>query len=389
MTASENRLAGRTALRGNWGMSVLVSLVAGLLGATSNSSGGASSTASSVGSNTGYESSITQSMGIDIPVWVWGFLATVGTVMLLYGLVVLILGGAVDLGQKQYFISLHTKDRPVEFKTLFSKFSIFGKAFVMNLLVGIFVALWMFAGMIPAIILGILLYFVNESLLILLPLLLIAGTIPGIIASYRYAMAPYILTQNPGMSATDAITRSKELMRGNKWRFFCMHFSFIGWAILCLFTLGLGYLVLRPYISAAEAHFYLTLPGSQPPMGYMPGPGYMPPGGPMQSPPTEMNYTAGGPMQPPPQGMNYNAGAPAPPTQGMNYTGAPVPPPQGVNYNAGAPNAGAPAQPTVYVPTPQPTVAAQENPTGQPGFAPPAAQPPAAAPDTDAGRPTE
>ena len=80
--------------------------------------------------------------------------------------------------------------------------------------------------------------------------------IPGIIASYSYAMAPYILYENPGMRPTAAIKASKELMRGNKWRLFCLQFSFIGWALLCALTAGIGNLWLHPYQETAQASFY-------------------------------------------------------------------------------------------------------------------------------------
>ena len=80
--------------------------------------------------------------------------------------------------------------------------------------------------------------------------------IPGIIAGYRYAMTSYILAEHPDMRAGDAISYSKEMMKGNKWRLFCLHCSFIGWGILCLFTFGIGNLWLLPYKQAAEAAFY-------------------------------------------------------------------------------------------------------------------------------------
>lgn len=58
------------------------------------------------------------------------------------------------------------------------------------------------------------------------------------------------------MSANEAITRSREIMNGNKWKLFCLHFSFIGWYILSAFTLGIGLLFLAPYVKASEAAFY-------------------------------------------------------------------------------------------------------------------------------------
>ena len=51
------------------------------------------------------------------------------------------------------------------------------------------------------------------------------------------AMAPYILYESPGMPVGDVLQASNELMKGNKMRLFCMHLSFIGWALLCaIFT---------------------------------------------------------------------------------------------------------------------------------------------------------
>jgi len=87
--------------------------------------------------------------------------------------------------------------------------------------------------------------------------------IPGIIASFSYAMTDYILAENPEMSASEAISRSKEMMEGNRFRLFCLEFSFIGWSILCAFTLGIGNLWLTPYRQAATAAFYREVSGTE------------------------------------------------------------------------------------------------------------------------------
>lgn len=83
------------------------------------------------------------------------------------------------------------------------------------------------------------------------------------IASYSYAMTEYILAENPEISANEAITMSKQMMDGNKWRLFCLDFSFIGWDILCGLTLGIGYLWLTPYKQAARAIFYREVSGTE------------------------------------------------------------------------------------------------------------------------------
>ena len=83
--------------------------------------------------------------------------------------------------------------------------------------------------------------------------------VPGIIKSYSYAMTPYLMLDNPNMDSEDCIHRSREMMHGYKWKLFCMDLSFIGWAILCLFTLGIGFLWLQPYIECSHAKFYEEL----------------------------------------------------------------------------------------------------------------------------------
>ena len=80
--------------------------------------------------------------------------------------------------------------------------------------------------------------------------------IPGIIAAYAYSMAFFIMADNPSVGALEAIRRSKAIMRGRKAKLFCLDLRFLGWGILCLLTLGIGFLWLVPYIQASHAHFY-------------------------------------------------------------------------------------------------------------------------------------
>lgn len=80
--------------------------------------------------------------------------------------------------------------------------------------------------------------------------------IPGIIKWYSYAMTPYILNDNPELSANQAIDRSRAMMRGHKFDLFYLHLSFIGWMILSVITLGIGMLWTTPYMYTAQAVFY-------------------------------------------------------------------------------------------------------------------------------------
>ena len=83
--------------------------------------------------------------------------------------------------------------------------------------------------------------------------------IPGIIKSYSYALTPYILVEHPEMSANEAIEESMRLMDGHKFDLFYLQLSFIGWAILSILSLGLGFFWLIPYQMTAQAAFYRDL----------------------------------------------------------------------------------------------------------------------------------
>ena len=80
--------------------------------------------------------------------------------------------------------------------------------------------------------------------------------IPGIIKAFSYALTPYILLDEPELTAKQAITRSCEIMQGRRWKLFCLYLSFIGWGILSLLTFGIGFLWLVPYMNASIAAFY-------------------------------------------------------------------------------------------------------------------------------------
>ncbi len=81
--------------------------------------------------------------------------------------------------------------------------------------------------------------------------------IPGIIATFRYAMAFFIIADDEDCGPLEAITRSKEMMKGNKWKFFCLNWRFFGWSLLAVFfTFGIGFLWIVPYMQTSFAKFY-------------------------------------------------------------------------------------------------------------------------------------
>lgn len=83
--------------------------------------------------------------------------------------------------------------------------------------------------------------------------------IPGIVKSYAYAMAPYILQDDPTKDWKQCLDESQKMMKGNKWQLFCLDFSFIGWILLGALCCGVGVLFVYPYQLAARANFYMAL----------------------------------------------------------------------------------------------------------------------------------
>ena len=145
----------------------------------------------------------------------------------IWKLICAVIGGAVRLGYGSFNLRL-IDGEPVTVKELFGKFNLLGKGFLMNLLMGLFTALW--------------------SLLLF---------VPGIVKSYAYAMTHYILVENPELSALDAISHSDSLMTGHKGKLFLLDLSFFGWYLLAtvLFAVWLFAIIFSLYLD----HFGLTL----------------------------------------------------------------------------------------------------------------------------------
>ena len=101
---------------------------------------------------------------------------------------------------------------------------------------------------------------INGVLIALWSLLLV---VPGIIKSLEYSMTYYIMLDDPKISANDARKKSMEMMQGHRWELFCLLFSFVGWLLLSILTLGILLLWVQPYMEVAVAEFYRNLKGEQ------------------------------------------------------------------------------------------------------------------------------
>jgi uncharacterized membrane protein len=83
--------------------------------------------------------------------------------------------------------------------------------------------------------------------------------VPGIIKSYSYSMTNFILKDEPDLKYDAAINKSMKLMDGHKMDLFILDLSMIGWFLLSIITIGIGFVFLIPYSYTAHAHFYEDL----------------------------------------------------------------------------------------------------------------------------------
>ena len=83
--------------------------------------------------------------------------------------------------------------------------------------------------------------------------------VPGLIKAYEYSMIPYLLAENPDLSASQAFSLSKQMTTGQKMDLFVLDLSFIGWGFLGLICCGIGLLFVQPYPEATKAEVYLIL----------------------------------------------------------------------------------------------------------------------------------
>ncbi len=146
-----------------------------------------------------------------------------------FGIGGMIVAGPLTVGTAFYFLNMiRNTDEKNNLLTIFFSFK-YGKRYLLGVLTSIFTFLW--------------------SLLFV---------VPGIVKFFSYSLAPYIMAENPDMSANQAITESRRMMNGNKMKLFKLYLSFIGWIALCCVPV-VGFVCIpwvSAYLQAAISEFY-------------------------------------------------------------------------------------------------------------------------------------
>ena len=153
-------------------------------------------------------------------------------VLLACGNVIPVLGAIAIAGSPEFGLTYvfydASKGEKINCWDLFKGFEIdFGETFLAAILMGIYTFLW--------------------TLLFI---------VPGIIKAYSYSMTYYLMVREPNLGASEAITKSREYMKGNKARLFLLDLSFIGWDILVGLTAGLLAVYVAPWQKHAKMVFF-------------------------------------------------------------------------------------------------------------------------------------
>jgi uncharacterized membrane protein len=80
--------------------------------------------------------------------------------------------------------------------------------------------------------------------------------IPGIIKGLSYSLAPYVLADNPELSAREAIDLSMKMMNGHKGQLFGMMVGMVALVMLSIFLLYIPLIWLVPFYQVTMAKFY-------------------------------------------------------------------------------------------------------------------------------------
>ncbi len=83
--------------------------------------------------------------------------------------------------------------------------------------------------------------------------------IPGFVKAIAYSQMFYIIAEYKEVSITKALRISIEITKGHKWDLFVMYLSFLGWAFLSIFTLGILNFWLTPYMNMTYINAYHAL----------------------------------------------------------------------------------------------------------------------------------
>ena len=225
----ELKAVGKAAFRANYWKCVLVGLIL-IVFFGGNTAGSGSNGAEQTESLSTQTESFTAQLESFTPLE-WGIFAGVTVTAIVIGILIhMFLFYPLQVGCYAFFKE-NVEKGGAQLGTIRQGFRSYGRNFVTLLLRELYIILWC-----------------------------ILLVIPGLMKAYSYRMVPYILAEEPELSASEVLARSKQMMDGNRWECFKLDLSFLGWEILGILTCGVVTVFwTRPYEENTMAALYLKL----------------------------------------------------------------------------------------------------------------------------------
>ncbi len=156
--------------------------------------------------------------------------STASSTSFITSIITMIISAIMEVAAIGLYIKMSRSPEPVSFSDFLEGFNNWGRATLAVLWQFLWIFLW--------------------SLLFL---------IPGIVKSIAYSQMYYIIAEYKDVSVTKAMRISMEITKGHKWDLFVLYLSFLGWAILSAFTLGILNFWLMPYMDMTYVNAYHAL----------------------------------------------------------------------------------------------------------------------------------
>lgn len=169
-----------------------------------------------------------------------------------------LLTGVLDYGETLFYLNVTCNQSPQVADVLAG----FKRHPDKSVALKFFLTVYKFVPLLPAMV-CIYLYEISESapLFLLACLALIVGYGAVIYLSLTYSQVYYILIDFNHMDypVTEILKRSSHIMRGHKGRLFYIWVSFLPLLLVGLFSCGIAYLWLIPYMKSTMTNFYLDI----------------------------------------------------------------------------------------------------------------------------------
>jgi hypothetical protein len=176
-----------------------------------------------------------------------------------------ILFSAIVIALCRYYLLFSVNSAKATFNTILEGLNWWFKSIVASLYYYVRLLPWMLLSFAALALEGLISYKLNSTryFWVIAPFIFsLTGIFFSVFITYKalsYSQLFFVLSEYPSIPLGKALKTSIAITKGACVKLFLLGLSFIGWAFLCIFTAGIGFLFLVPYMSVSYANAYRTL----------------------------------------------------------------------------------------------------------------------------------